>query len=228
MIKLRSLFDGQLPGLVMLDLDGTLVDSVPDLAYGVDRMLEQLGRPPAGLAKVRNWVGNGALVLVRRALADSIEHDAVADADAEAALPLFMEAYAEANGQTVRYPGALECLQKLQAAGIRLGLVTNKPERFIPELLQEQQLKGFFDWIVGGDTLPQRKPEPDGLLSVMQQAGFGAGQSLFVGDSRNDILAARAAGVSCAALTYGYNYGEDVATYQPELVIDNLQELVQG
>ena len=134
MIKLRSLFDGQLPGLVMFDLDGTLVDSVPDLAYGVDRMLEQLGRPPAGLAKVRNWVGNGALVLVRRALADSIEHDAVADADAEAALPLFMEAYAEANGQTVRYPGALECLQKLQAAGIRLGLVTNKPERFIPEI----------------------------------------------------------------------------------------------
>lgn len=227
MIKLRSLFDGQLPKLVMFDLDGTLVDSVPDLAYGVDRMLEQLGRPPAGVEKVRNWVGNGALVLVRRALADSTEHEAVADVDADAALPLFMEAYAEAKGMTTRYPGVLECLQELQAAGVRMGLVTNKPERFIPELLQEQQMDGFFEWVIGGDTLPKRKPEPDGLLSVMQQAGFSAEQSLFVGDSRNDILAARAAGVSCAALTYGYNYGEDVASYQPALVIDNLQELVQ-
>lgn len=228
MIKLRSLFGGQLPKLVMFDLDGTLVDSVPDLAYGVDHMLEQLGRPPAGLEKVRNWVGNGALVLVRRALAGSIEHDAVDDAEAEAALPLFMEGYAAAEGQTVRYPGALECLQELQAAGVRLGLVTNKPERFIPELLQEQQMDGFFEWVIGGDTLPRCKPEPDGLFSVMQQAGFNAEQSLFVGDSRNDILAARAAGVSCAALTYGYNYGEDVAAYQPALVIDNLQELVQA
>ncbi len=227
MIKLRSLFDGQLPKLVMFDLDGTLVDSVPDLAYGVDRMLEQLGRPPAGVEKVRNWVGNGALVLVRRALADSTEHESVADSDAEAALPLFMDAYAEAEGLTTRYPGVLECLQELQAAGVRMGLVTNKPERFIPELLQEQQMDGFFEWVIGGDTLPKRKPEPDGLLSVMQQAGFSAEQSLFVGDSRNDILAARAAGVSCAALTYGYNYGEDVASYQPALVIDNLQELVQ-
>lgn len=228
MKALHRLYEGNLPQLVMFDLDGTLVDSVPDLAVAVDDMLLQLGRTPAGVGRVRHWVGNGAMVLVRRALAGGMEHSVVDDAEAEAALPLFMEAYANANGHTVRYPGVLECLQALRAAGVRLALITNKPERFIPDLLREQQLDGFFDWIVGGDTLPRRKPEPDGLLWVMQQAGVTAAHSLFVGDSRNDILAARAAGVACAALTYGYNHGEDIALHQPDLIIDNLQELVAG
>lgn len=228
MRPLQELFGGRLPQLVMFDLDGTLVDSVPDLAAAVDDMLGQLGRPAAGIDNVRNWVGNGALVLVRRALAGSLEHAAVDDAEAAAALELFMAAYADANGHTVRYPGVLECLDALHAAGVRLALVTNKPERFIPDLLRQQQLEGYFRWIVGGDTLPRRKPEPDGLLWVMQQAGVAAADSLFVGDSCNDIQAARAAGVSCVALTYGYNHGEDIARYQPDLVIDSLAELLAG
>lgn len=226
MSPLRTLFAGELPKLVMFDLDGTLLDSVPDMALAVDEMLQQLGRPPAGMEQVRNWVGNGALQLVRRALAGSVDCSGVDEAEAQAALPLFMDAYAKANGHTVRYPGVLECLSALRDADLALGLVTNKPERFIPDLLREQQLDGFFQWIVGGDTFPKRKPEPDGLLWVMEQAGAEAEQSLFVGDSRNDILAARAAGVPCVALTYGYNYGEDIALHQPALIIDNLKELL--
>lgn len=226
MTPLRELFAGKLPKLVMFDLDGTLLDSVPDMALAVDDMLQQLGREPAGMERVRNWVGNGALLLVRRALAGGVDCTGVSEADAEAALPLFMDAYARANGHTVRYPGVLECLNALRDAGVQLGLVTNKPERFIPALLREQQLDGFFHWIVGGDTFPRRKPEPDGLLWVMAQAGVSASQSLFVGDSRNDILAARAAGVPCVALTYGYNYGEDIALHGPELIVDGLQELL--
>ncbi len=228
MTPLRTLCAGQLPRLVMFDLDGTLVDSVPDLAAAVDRMLLQLGRKPAGVGQVRHWVGNGALVLVRRALAGSIEHAGVDDAEAEAALALFMEAYAEAGDLTQRYPGVLECLTALQEAGVLLALITNKPERFIPGLLQEQQMDGFFRWVIGGDTLARRKPDPDGLLWVMQQAGITAEHSLFVGDSRNDILAARAAGVRSVALTYGYNHGEDIRLQQPDLVIDNLMELLEG
>ena len=226
MKPLKELLGGQLPKLVMFDLDGTLVDSVPDLAAAVDDMLRQLGREPAGVDKVRCWVGNGALVLVRRALADSMEHDGIDPQEADAALELFMEAYANAAGHTVRYPGVLECLDALQAAGVALALITNKPERFIPELLREQQLDGYFDWIIGGDTLPQKKPDPAALLHVMAQADATARNSLFVGDSRNDILAARAAGVPCVALTYGYNHGEDIALEQPELTIDNLCELL--
>ena len=226
MTPLRTLFAGELPKLVMFDLDGTLLDSVPDMALAVDEMLQQLGREPAGMERVRNWVGNGALLLVRRALAGGVDCSAVDDSEAEAALPLFMDAYAKANGHTVRYPSVLECLNALRDAGVALGLVTNKPERFIPALLHEQQLDGFFQWIVGGDTFPKRKPEPDGLLWVMEQAGANAGQSLFVGDSRNDILAARAAGVPCVALTYGYNYGEDISLHKPALVVDSLQELL--
>lgn len=226
MKHLRGLFDGQLPRLVMFDLDGTLVDSVPDLAAAVDDMLQQLGRPPAGVERVRQWVGNGALVLVRRALAGGLEHAAVDAGAAEAALTLFMEAYARAHGHTVRYPGVLECLDALRAAGVLLALITNKPQRFIAPLLQEQQLEGYFGWIIGGDTLPQQKPDPAALLYVMQQAGVTAQSSLFVGDSRNDVLAARAAGVSCVALTYGYNHGEDIRQQQPALVIDDLRELL--
>lgn len=226
MNKLRSLFNGQLPQLVMFDLDGTLVDSVPDLAVAVDDMLQQLERPAAGVEQVRHWVGNGALVLVRRALVGSLEHDQVDAAEAEAALALFMDAYARAAGHTVRYPGVLECLNALRDAGVLLALITNKPERFIPGLLREQQLDGYFRWIIGGDTLPQRKPDPAALLHVMDAAGVQPEHSLFVGDSRNDILAARAAAVPCVALTYGYNHGEDVRLHQPQLVLDSLLELL--
>lgn len=226
MKPLKNLFAGQLPQLVMFDLDGTLVDSVPDLAAAVDDMLQQLGREPAGVELVRKWVGNGALVLVRRALAGSLEHAAIDDAEAEAALELFMSAYAKADDLTVRYPGVLECLDALQDAGVQLALITNKPERFIPDLLQEQQLDSYFGWIIGGDTLPQKKPDPAALLHVMQAAGAGPHNSLFVGDSRNDMQAAKAAAVPCVALTYGYNHGEDIRLQKPDLVIDNLAELL--
>ena len=226
MKTLRNLFAGQLPQLVMFDLDGTLVDSVPDLAAAVDVMLQQLNRPQAGVEQVRQWVGNGARVLVRRALAGQLQHDDVEDALTDRALALFMDAYAQSHGHTVRYPGVLECLNALRDAGVQLALITNKPARFIPDLLQDQQLDGYFRWIIGGDTLPQQKPDPAALLHVMQQAGVSAAHSLFVGDSRNDVLAARAACVACVALTYGYNHGEDIRLYAPTLVIDSLSELL--
>ncbi|MCC6075053.1 phosphoglycolate phosphatase [Pseudomonas sp. MAHUQ-58] len=226
MSALRGLFAGRLPRLAMFDLDGTLVDSVPDLAVAVDRVLVQLGRAPAGRERVRLWVGNGARVLVRRALAGGLDHDGVDEALAAEALELFMAAYADNHVLTDVYPGVVETLDHLRAAGVALALITNKPARFLPELLADKGLDGYFQWLVGGDTLPQQKPDPAALFWVMAQAGVSAGEALFVGDSRNDVRAARAANVTCVALSYGYNHGEPIALENPAMVVDDLRQLL--
>lgn len=226
MTRLEQLFDGTLPRLVMFDLDGTLMDSVPDLAAAVGKMLMLLGREPAGIGRVRDWVGNGSRVLVRRALAGQLEHDGVSDELADEALAMFMQAYAGGHELTAVYPGVRECLDWLREREVKLAIITNKPAQFIEPLLEEKGLAGYFDWLVGGDTLPQQKPDPAALFWVMDKAGVAPSESLFVGDSRNDVRAAKAATVRCVALTYGYNHGEPIADEQPALVLDDLRELV--
>ncbi len=221
MSAFEQLFAGRLPKLVMFDLDGTLIDSVPDLALA-------LGRPAAGLDAVREWVGNGAPVLVRRALAGGLDHSAVSESDAEQGLELFMEAYDGGHDRTTVYPGVRETLGWMQKQGVEMALITNKPERFVAPLLDEMKLGRFFRWIIGGDTLPQRKPDPAALFHVMKMAGIAASQSLFIGDSRSDVQAAKAAGVACIALSYGYNHGRPIAEEHPALVIDDLRELIPG
>lgn len=223
---LRALCGGELPRLVMFDLDGTLIDSVPDLAEAVDRMLVELGRAPAGVEKVRDWVGNGARVLVRRALAGGLDHAAVGEAETEQALARFLDIYADCHHLTALYPGVHELLEALSTAAVELAVVTNKPERFVAPLLEQVGLGGYFRWIIGGDTLAQQKPDPAALLQVMRLAGVEAAQSLFVGDSRNDVLAARAAAVPCVAVSYGYNHGRPIAEERPSLVVDSLAELL--
>lgn len=226
MTRLEQLFDGKLPRLVMFDLDGTLMDSVPDLAAAVDKMLMLLGREPAGIERVRDWVGNGSRVLVRRALAGKLEHEGVSDELADEALALFMQAYSGGHELTAVYPGVRECLDWLREREVKLAIITNKPAQFIEPLLEEKGLAGYFQWLVGGDTLPQQKPDPAALFWVMDNAGVAPGESLFVGDSRNDVRAAKAATVPCVALTYGYNHGEPIADEHPALVLDDLRELV--
>lgn len=226
MSLLRELFGGELPNLVMFDLDGTLIDSVPDLAAAVDVMLGQLGRDAAGVEQVRHWVGNGARVLVRRALAGDIEHAHIGEAETEQALALFLEAYAGDHSRSTIYPGVRALLDRLQGEQVPLALITNKPSRFVPELLADKQLDGYFRWLVGGDTLPVQKPDPAALHWVMQQAGVEAGQALFVGDSRSDVLAAKAAGVPVVAVSYGYNHGRPIASENPDLLVDSLDALI--
>jgi phosphoglycolate phosphatase len=223
---LRELFNGELPRLVMFDLDGTLVDSVPDLAAAIDKTLLVLGQPAAGIKQVRDWVGNGAKVLVRRALAGSLEHDRVEDKQAEQALELFMQHYAENHALTQIYPGVRQTLNWLREQQIELAIVTNKPERFVAPLLEEKGLGGYFRWIIGGDTLPQQKPDPAALLHVMRLAGVESAHALFIGDSRNDVLAAKAAGVQCVALNYGYNHGRPIAEENPAYVLASLVDLL--
>lgn len=224
----ERLFPTQLPKLAMFDLDGTLVDSVPDLATAVDKMLGQLGRQPVGIEAVRLWVGNGARVLVRRALAGGLDHSGIDEAATEQALALFMDAYAQSHGQTVVYPGAREFLAWLREQGVEMAVITNKPECFVAPLLDEMKLGKYFRWIIGGDTLPQQKPDPAALLHVMKMASVTPVEALFVGDSRNDVLAARAAGVLCVAMSYGYNHGRPIAEEEPALVVDDMRALIPG
>lgn len=226
MALLMELFDGRLPQLVMFDLDGTLVDSVPDLAAAVDVTLGRLGRPPAGVERVRDWVGNGAAVLVRRALAGSIDHAGVDDAQADTALTVFLEAYSGGHELTRVYPGVTDLLGYLRRQGVKMAVVTNKPQRFVAPLLDEVDLAGYFEWLIGGDTLAMQKPDPGGLLHVMREANVAAGQSLFIGDSCSDIRAARAAEVRVVAVSYGYNHGEPIAAENPDLLVDSLSALI--
>ncbi|NBA97741.1 phosphoglycolate phosphatase [Pseudomonas sp. R5(2019)] len=224
----EQLFPGSLPRLVMFDLDGTLVDSVPDLAAAVEKMLLALGRAPVGIDAVRLWIGNGARVLVRRALANDLDHADIGEAETEQALALFMDSYADSHDLTEVYPGVRDTLKWLHKQGVEMALITNKPERFVAPLLDELKLGRYFRWIIGGDTLPQQKPDPAALLFVMKMAGVEPRQALFVGDSRNDVLAAKAAGVACVALTYGYNHGRPISEESPALVIDDLRVLLPG
>lgn len=228
--RMVSFFDDHLPQLIIFDLDGTLVDSVPDLAVAVDRMLEQLGRAPAGEAKVRTWVGNGAPLLVRRALADSADPAIVAQVDEAAqqqALARFHQVYQQENGRQTRlYPGVKDVIPALSGLGIVLAVVTNKPLPFTAPLLQQVGLADYFHSVIGGECLPQRKPHPLPLLHVCEQVGARPTASLMVGDSRNDVDAAKAAGMVSAALTYGYNHGEPVAVCEPDWLLDDFRELL--
>lgn len=213
------------PALVLIDLDGTLVDSVPDLALCVDQMMERLGRPPRGEAAVRGWIGNGVPVLVRRALVGAVDGDADAQ-EFEQALAIYLELYEKNVCVNSRpYPGVIDGLQRLQALGFRLGCVTNKAARFTEPLLDQLGLSRFFEIIVSGDTLDRKKPDPAPLLHAATQLGIEPQQSLIIGDSIHDVEAGRAAGFQVVCVSYGYNHGHDIRDSAPDAVIDSLTEL---
>jgi phosphoglycolate phosphatase len=217
------------PALLMFDLDGTLIDSVPDLAFAIDSMLVALGREPAGTARVSLWVGNGSEMLVRRALTDGHEVQALALAtdEVEAARERFNQAYLGAlHDATGVYPGVGHFLQHLQQAQIPCALVTNKPRLFTEPLLQSLGWQSNFVEVICGDDLAEKKPSPLPLLTICQRTGISPGQVLMVGDSRNDIRAAKAAGIATVAVTYGYNHGEDIALSAPDWLVSNLMELL--
>ena len=213
------------PEMILIDVDGTLVDSVPDLAYCVDEMMLAIGREPYGEARVRDWVGNGVERLVRRALIGQLEGEPE-DADFERAYPVFLDLYADnTSKRSALYPGVREGLAYLKAAGYRLGCGTNKAEQFTTPLLQDLGVYDDFAIVVAGDTLPVKKPDPGPLLHAAEFFGVSPAQSLMLGDSISDVKAARAAGFQIVCMSYGYNHGEDIRNYDPDLVIDSMAEL---
>ena len=226
-MMINQLFAQGVPELVMYDLDGTLVDSVPDITRSIDQMLAALGRAPAGESKVRGWVGNCTRLLVARALADGMDVEAVVPEELQAATDLYLAVYAQCNGRySALYAGVEEALTAFADQGVRQVVVTNKPYALAKGLLEHCGLAHFFAGIVGGDSLPQQKPAPEPLLHMLNTHQVSAQHALMVGDSINDISAAKAAGVKVAAVTYGYNYGQPIAASEPDLVVDSIAELL--
>jgi phosphoglycolate phosphatase len=211
--------------MVLFDLDGTLVNSIPDLAYCVDEMMRQLGLPPPGQDKVARWVGNGVERLVKRALTGDFSAEPAAGLFAQA-LPLFLELYAMHHSRDSRlYPEAKATLEWLRAREIHLACVTNKAARFTLPVLANLGLASYFGLVLSGDSLPLKKPDPLPLLKAAEYFLVPPENSLMVGDSVNDVKAARAAGFPVVAVSYGYNHGLDIHSAGPDAVIDSLGEL---
>jgi phosphoglycolate phosphatase len=214
------------PAMILIDVDGTLVDSVPDLAYCVDAMMAQIGRPPHGEAKVRNWVGNGVERLVRRALTGSLDGEP-SEADFAGAYPVFLDLYSRNTSQRSRlYPGVREGLDMLKSAGYPLGCVTNKAAQFTEPLLRNLGVRDDFAIVISGDTLPRKKPDPEPLLHAAGFFGVAPQSSLMIGDSVSDVRAARAAGFQIICVSYGYNHGMDIRDAMPDAVIDSFMEII--
>ena len=215
--------------VILFDLDGTLIDSAPDLAVAVNHMLEALNRETFSQDTIRYWVGNGAQVLVKRALSGQSDIDEDLDPILfEKALDIFLTFYAQNLAvTTVTYPNVPATLKALKEAGYHLAIVTNKPFDFVAPILKGLNLDGLFELHLGGDSLPQKKPDPAPLLHVCEQLNVTVVQCVMVGDSKNDILAANAANMQSIGVSYGYNYGEDIGSYSPDVVVDDFADILK-
>lgn len=213
------------PSFILIDLDGTLVDSVPDLTYCVDETMLAMGMPVRGEDAVRQWVGNGVERLVERALINAIDGEPDPELFAKA-LPIFKELYQVNNSQrSCVYDGVVEGIEWMKTQGYRVACVTNKAAAFTIPLLKDKGLHDYFEVIVSGDTCEKKKPDPMPLLHAAELLGVSAENALMIGDSKSDVKAARAAGFHIFAMTYGYNHGEDIRDYEPDVVMDSFAEL---
>lgn len=211
--------------LVIFDLDGTLVDSIPDLAWCANYTLKQLDMAPLEEARFRDFLGNGIYVFVKRFLTNELD-GAPETALYDKALPIFWETYRNNSTKLSQlYPGVSDVLQSLQNSGYTLACVTNKSEDFTDGLLKHLDIYDYFEQVVSGDTLAKKKPDPMQLLHVAKTQGKSIDECLMVGDSRHDITAARNAGMRVVAVPYGYNHGEDIALSNPDAVIETMDSL---
>ncbi len=212
------------------DLDGTLCDSIPDLAASANAMRQALGLSPLPQATIESYVGDGIASLVHRALTADF-HGQAEPAQWEEGFTLFVRHYAEHIADATRpYPEVEAGLGLLKSLGIPLAVVTNKSEVLAVKLLRELGLADYFSLILGGDSLPEKKPSPAPLLHVAQVLGVDHANMIMVGDSRNDILAAKAAGCTAVGVTYGYGdmtlLSQDPAT-RPDWLIRSLPEIYE-
>lgn len=204
---------------VTIDLDGTLLDTVPDLAAAANAMLRELGRPEYPIDTIAGFIGRGIPKLVARCLPD------LDDAAVEQAQVIFRRHYAIENGRrSTLFPGVLEGLQALRAAGLPLAVITNKAAAFTEPLLVATQLAPWFEFAVSGDTLAHKKPHPAQLLHACERMGTTPAENLHIGDSRHDADAARAAGCPVFIVPYGYNEGEDVQGIDCDAIVTSLAE----
>ena len=226
---------------VLFDLDGTLIDSVPDLAAAIDLMLQSMGKSAVGEVKVNRWVGNGAAALVKRALMNADDGDVVhqarfnnelEDEEYAAAYPIFEFAYAKRlTRATGLYDGVLPILSQLSSTNIKLALITNKPRRFTLPLLKALNIAHYFSDVICGDDLKYKKPHALPVLTSLKNLGIKAEQAIMVGDSISDIKSAQGANVKTVAVTYGYNHGRSIMDEgneaRADVFIDNMTQLLK-
>jgi len=211
------------PAAIVFDLDGTLIDSVPDMRHAINRLLAAFERRPLAAEEVREMVGDGAAELVRRAFVTT--GTSLAPEHQGAAFERYVDFYAERPASlTTFYPGVPETLEALAAAGHRLALCTNKPERVMRPLLDILGLSGRFEVVLGAGVVAARKPDPAPVRWVLERLEVAPAQALMVGDSRNDVLSGRAAGLPVVAVSYGYAR-MPVADLGADIVIDQFSEL---
>lgn len=222
---------------VIVDLDGTMVDTLGDFVVALNRMLAELQLPPVDRALVERTVGKGSEHLIRSVLAEQLRRLDPAgcgsscpatqpEARYERAWQSYQAHYRAINGDfSDVYPGVREGLAALQAVGLPMACLTNKPRAFALDLLQAKGLEGFFQVVFGGDSFERKKPDPLPLLKTCEALGTSPGRTLMIGDSQNDALAARAAGCPVALVTYGYNHGEPIADAPHDWLMGSLAEL---
>jgi len=222
MVRFHRRFDPHTMQLVIFDLDGTLIDSRLDLIHSVNAMLRHLGRPELPGEIVASCVGDGAPMLVRRALGDPKDENAVKDA-----LEYFLEYYkAHKLDHTTVYAGIPEALQQIRANGTRrkMAVLSNKPVNPSQAIVEALGLRGFFAHVYGGNSFETKKPDPLGVATILQETGVAPERTLMVGDSSIDVLTGRNAGVFTCGVTYGFaplTFRE----VQPDVVVDSPQEL---
>jgi len=206
---------------IVIDLDGTLLHTAPELAESANRMLRDMGRAPVSQDLLMSYIGNGIHWLVKRALTGDMH----AEPDAalfDKALPIFERHYTELATKSQPFPNVVKGLDAIKAAGFRLGCITNKVERYTTPILKSAGLVSYFEIVVAGDTLPEKKPHPLPLLHSAKFFGVPVDQLLLVGDSLSDAQAARAAGCPIICVPYGYNHGEPVESLNVDAVIPDL------
>lgn len=209
--------------LLIFDLDGTLIDSKLDLAHSVNAARAHFGLPALDVETIGQYVGNGAPVLMRRAMGDGMGEE-----DVRKALDYFLSYYDQHNLDYTRtYPGIQEALAQLDAAGVRMAVLTNKPVRVSTRIIEGLGLARYFAKIYGGNSFEQKKPDPVGVNTLLAELGAARERTLMVGDSSVDIRTARNAGVKCCGVTYGFQ-PESFEGDPPDMMVDRPEELARA
>lgn len=211
--------------LLIFDLDGTLINSVPDLALAINKMLESLEIGPIPLDTFKSFIGNGAKTLVLRSL-NYTHQDNVPQELFDIAFPRFMDLYkANPCEKTLLYPGVKETLEYLKNEGYKMVICTNKPFNFVEPILEKLDIKKYFNNWIGENSLDEKKPSGVPLVHLAKDSNIAIDNCLMIGDSKNDILSATNAKMESVGLSYGYNYDEDITKYNPTVVLNEFTNL---
>lgn len=214
--------------LIIFDMDGTLIDSVPDLALSVNLTLEKLNLNTFPIDTIKHWVGNGANILIARALSGDINIDKnLSQAKIDDTLSIFLDIYRDNLTTTTKiYPNVKETLEVLEDRYI-LAISTNKPEEFVKPILEGMGIFEYFDCVVGASDKFAKKPSPESLEYICNRYDVDITDAVMIGDSKNDILSAKNANIEIIAVTYGYNHDEDISMYKPDIIIDDFKDILK-